>query len=93
MVPGDMVKSEFILPFIHLCSPISSLKIKDNEKEIHHIRNDERGQGVSWAPILSKISQIRSKTWGNKDQNVAFWGVIFHENTSSKSKFRSKGAE
>ena len=29
----------------------------------------------------------------NKDQNGPFWDVVFHENTSRKSKFRSKGAE
>ena len=30
---------------------------------------------------------------GQKDQNRAFLGYGFYENTSSKSKFRSKGAD
>ena len=38
---------------------------------------------------------VQLRHWGKKDKNGAFlgpfWGVVFHENTSSKSK--SKGAE
>ena len=33
------------------------------------------------------------QNWGKNDQNGAFWGVVFHESTSSKAKFGSKGAE
>ena len=46
MVLVEMVKSE-------------SLKIKDNEKEIHHRRNEERGQGTP----------LKEQNWPNKEQN------------------------
>ena len=75
MVLVEMVKSEFIVPIIHLCSPISSLKIKDNEKEIHHRRNEERGQGVGAPQIWSKIGQIKSKI-GEKRTKMEPFGVL-----------------
>ena len=54
----------------------------------------KRAQGVPWAPpIRSKIGSIRSKIVEERTKIWAFWGDVFHENTSSKSKFRSKGAE
>ena len=34
----------------------------------------------------------RNEERGKKKKGL-FWGIVFHENTSSKSKFRSKGAE
>ena len=52
-----------------------------------HRHNEERAQGKPWATAMrSKMGSIRSKI-GEKR------GVVFHENTSSKSKFRSKGAD
>ena len=58
-----------------------------------HRCNEERAQGVPWAPpIRSKMGPKRSKI-GKKDLNGTFWGVVDYENSSSKSKFRSKGAE
>ena len=54
------------------------------------------------APMIVKSKKVNSdggidskqgaKFW-EKDQNRAFLGVFFHENISSKSKFRSKEAE
>ena len=59
-----------------------------------HRRNEERAQGVPWAPpIRSKMGPIRSKIGEIRTKIGPFWGVVFHENTSCKSKFRSKGAE
>ena len=47
-----------------------------------------------WAPpIGSKMGPIRSKIAEIRTKIGPFWGVVFHENTSCKSKFRSKGAE
>ena len=50
---------------------------------------------MPWAPpIRSKIGPIRiKKIWGIRTKMGPFRGVVFLENTSSKSKFRSKGAE
>ena len=59
----------------------------------NHRRNEERAQGVPWAPpIRSKIGQIRSKI-EEKRTKMGHGGVNFLENTSGKSKFISKGAE
>ena len=61
---------------------------------VAHRRNKERAQGVPWAPPLrSKKGPIRSKIWGKRTKMRSIRGVFFHENTCSKSKFRSKGAE
>ena len=62
-------------------------------EEVHR-RNEERDQGVPWAPpIRSKFGTIRSKI-GEKGTKIgSFWGVVFHKKTTSRSKFRSKGAE
>ena len=38
------------------------------------------------------MGPIKSKIVGKKAKR-SFWGIVFHENTSGKSKFRSKGAE
>ena len=46
-----------------------------------HRRNEERGQGGP------------SKIGGKRTKKGPFWVAVFHENTSGKSKFSSKGAE
>ena len=40
----------------------------------------------------TKMGSMRSKIWEKRTKMGPFWVVVFHENTS-KSKFRSKGAE
>ena len=55
-----------------------------------HRRNEERALGN---PNKEQNGANKEQNRGNKDQNRAFLGVVFHENTSCKSKFRSKGAE
>ena len=54
----------------------------------YHRRNKERGP-----PIRSKMGLIRSKIEWKRTKMGPFWGAVFHENTSSKSMIRSKGAE
>ena len=44
-------------------------------------------------PISSKMAPIRRKVGEKRNKLGSFWGVVFHENTFSKSKFGSKGAE
>ena len=59
-----------------------------------HRRNEERDQGVPWAPpIRSKMGPIRSKIGDKRPKMGPFWGVVFHENTSRKSKFSAKGSD
>ena len=68
--------------------------IQNNLDSSVHRRNEERAQGVPWAPPMrSKMGPIRSKIGEKMTKMEPFWGFVFHENTSSKSKFRSKGAE
>ena len=59
-----------------------------------HRRNEERGQGGPWAPpIRSKMGLIKSKMGWRRTKMGPFRGPVFHEKTSGKSKFSSKGAE
>ena len=52
------------------------------------------GATKTWAPPKrSKIGTIRSRIGGKRTKMGLFWGVVFHENTYTKSKFRLKGAE
>ena len=52
-----------------------------------HRHSEEWAERVPWAtPIMG---QIRSKI-GEKDGNGPYWGVVFHENTSSKFKLDQK---
>ena len=41
----------------------------------------------------SKMGPMRSKIGGKRTKMGPFWGAVFHEITSSNSKFKSKGAE
>ena len=50
-------------------------------------------RGCPGTPNKEQNGANKEQNRGNKDQNRAFLGVVFHENTSCKSKFRSKGAE
>ena len=76
---------------VHLL--IHSKDVHVHDESIHR-RNEERDQGVPWAPpIRSKMGSIRSKIGDKRTKMGPFWGVVFHENNSSKSKFGSKGAE
>ena len=44
-----------------------------------HRRNEERAQGVPWAPpIRSKMGSIRSKIGDKRTKMGPFWGVVFH---------------
>ena len=49
--------------------------------------NEERGQRVPSAPPIWSIIGEKGTKMG------PFWGAVFHEITSSNSKFKSKGAE
>ena len=65
--------------------------IQNNLDSSVHRRNEERAQGVPWAPPMrSKMGPIRSKI-GEKEPKWS--GFVFYENTFSESKFRSKGAD
>ena len=45
-----------------------------------HRRNEERAQGVPWAPpIRSKKGPIRSKIGGERTKMGPFLGVVFHK--------------
>ena len=58
-----------------------------------HWRNEERSQGGPAPPP-------KEHNWENREQNEeksckirSFWGVVIHENTCCKTKFKSSGAE
>ena len=57
--------------------------------KLNHRRNEEKDQG-SLPPNKEQIGANKEQKW---DQNGAFLGIVFHENTSSNFKFKSKGAE
>ena len=58
--------------------------------EFDHRRNEERGQGGPLAPpIRSKIGKIRSKMGAKSFKMGPFWGMVIHENTCCKTKFKS----
>ena len=52
----------------------------------NHRRNKERGPGPS---NKEQSGEYKEQNVAKKQQIWAFWGVVFHENTSSKLKFRS----
>ena len=49
--------------------------------------------GALGTPNKEQKGTNKELNWGERTKMGPFWGVVFHENTSSKSKFRSKGAE
>ena len=57
---------------------------------VAHRRNEEGDQGGPWAPpIRSKIGKIRSKMGAKSFKMGPFWGMVIHENTCCKTKFKS----
>ena len=48
---------------------------------------------VPWTPQKGENLGQEGAKLGKKDQNWAFWAVVFHENTSRKFKFKSEVAE
>ena len=65
-------------------------KLKRYDSNYNHRRNEERSQGALGPPN-------KEQNGANKEENLTkkgpFWGVVFHEKNSSKTNFRSKGAE
>ena len=49
--------------------------------------------GALGTPKNKQNRDNKEQNWGKRTKMGPFWGVVFHENTSRKSKFRSKGAE
>ena len=58
-----------------------------------HRRNEERGQGGPGPPNKKQNGTNKEQNWGKRTKMGSFWEAVFHENTSRKSKFISKGAE
>ena len=54
-----------------------------------HRRKEERAQEVN----KEQNGTNKEQNWEKRSKVRPFWGVVFHENTSIKSKFRLKGAE
>ena len=55
-----------------------------------HRRNEDGDQGGPWAspPIRSKIGKIRSKMGVKSFKIGPFLGLVIHENTCCKTKFK-----
>ena len=74
---------------------MSKIKVKISETKYHSFYNTlgKTKKVARGTPNKEQNVANKEQNLGKRTQMESFWGVVFHENTLSKSKFRSKGAD